>query len=165
MQGLADNEVTDLKEIFEIHSQWTKLQRLAWIKSNIQFLEEEIEVIERTSGIVKLREHIVKYSSEYKKELDALVPTLTFKEDAILKAAKVKGDSYREGNLKLVRKPRTVRSVKIEQFLEAYLDLDILKRVVKIEVGKAEDEVGKRALDQFVEKKTTYIYELQDLNR
>lgn len=142
---------------------FTKLQELAIIKNKINFLESEIKSLEIKHGIDALRDAKTKKAKEYQDLLDEIVPTLTFSEDKFLKAAKLKGESYRAGRIKLIRKSRTVRSVIVDKFLKAFPDIEILKNVVSIQVGKAEDEIGKKRLDNFVEKNTTFSYELQDL--
>ena len=108
---------------------------------------------------------------EYKELLDKIVGQVQFSEDRFLKALKKKGDSYREGPLKLVRYSRTVRSVDTQRFLDSIKDLELqkrlelLSRVCKIEVGKAEIEVGKRQLDPLCNRNVTYSYEVFDLSK
>lgn len=143
---------------------FSKLQELAIIKNKINFLDSEIKSLEIKHGIDALRESKAKKAKEYQELLDEIIPTVTFSEDKFLKAAKLKGESYRAGHLKLIRKSRTVRSVIVDKFLKAFPDIEVLKNVVSVQVGKAEDEIGKRKLDDYVEKTTTYSYELQDLS-
>lgn len=149
----------------------TDLQRLAELNAQVEDFNREITEAEAIYGIKLLKEHRDLRMQEYKELLDKIVGQVQFSEDRFLKALKKKGDSYREGSLKLVRYTRAVRSVDTQRFLDSIKELELQKRlellakVCKIEVGKAEIEVGKRKLDPLCNRNVTYSYEVFDLSK
>ena len=143
----------------------TDLQRLAELNAQVEDFNREITEAEAIYGIKLLKEHRDLRMQEYKELLDKIVGQVQFSEDRFLKAIKKKGDSYREGSLKLVRYSRTVRSVDPKRFITSYPDLELLAKVCKVEVGKAEIMIGKRELDPMCDKNVTYSYEVFDLSK
>jgi hypothetical protein len=139
----------------------TPLQRLADVRAKATAIGNQITEAERENGISLLREQQAACQAEYVMLLDEIAPTLVYSDDKFLKAIKKKGDSYREGNLKMVRSARTTRTVLMEKFAADFPQL--LPKVCKIELTKADALIGKGSMEKYVEKKTTYSYELYDM--
>ena len=155
MQATMEQETVIIPEL-------TPLQRLAAVKAQIEDFNKQIEQDKLLYGIKLLEQNRDARQKEYNDLLDQIVPTLEFSEDKFLKALKKKGESYREGSLKLVRNTTTRRKVLLDKFLATF-PYDIVKRCCKIELGKADKAVGSDTMDDFVEKEISYSYELQDL--
>lgn len=137
------------------------LQNLAAMHRGLRDLDRQIAEAEETFGIKALREKRASLSVEYEEELSRIAPSLEYGEDKFLKALKKKGESFREGKIKIMRTSRTVRSVLTEKFAKTFPDL--LPKVCKIELTKADALIGKKTMEQFCEKSTTYRYELVDM--
>lgn len=127
----------------EHQSTIAELKRLAWM------------------DIKALREQRAQRSVEYEEELSRIAPSLEYGEDKFLKALKKKGESFREGKIKIMRTSRTVRNVLTEKFAKTFPDL--LPKVCKIELTKADALIGKKTMEQFCEQSTSYRYELVDM--
>lgn len=161
---LAENmnpqqEVKTMEEIIATQPQEAgKLEELAILKSQMKDFEAQIECIEQTSGIAQLRKEKAKIEADYLVKLAKVGSSVTFSEDRFLKAIKRKGDSYREGTLKLIRNSTTRREVIREKFIAKYHDLAL--KICTIPVGKAETLIGESELDALCSRKTTYSYEL-----
>lgn len=137
------------------------IQNLAAMHRGLRDLDRRIAEAEETSGIKALRKKRASLSVEYEEELSRIAPSLEYGEDKFLKALKKKGESFREGKIKIMRTSRTDRSVLTEKFAKKFPD--ILPKVCKIELTKADALVGKKTMEQFCEKSTTYRYELVDM--
>lgn len=139
----------------------TDLQKLAAIRAQIRDFDHEIEQAEIAFGISQLRAERNARQAEYYQLEKQVVAKVQFSEDKFLDALKRKADSYREGNLKLVRSIRTTRTIITEKFVEKFPDLAL--KICSIPIGKAEALVGKKNLEAFCEHTTAYSYELQIL--
>jgi len=142
----------------------TPLAQLAAIQAQIDEFNNQIEHDKQIYGIKLLEQARDDRQKEYDDLLAKIVPTLEFKEDKFLKALKKKGDSYKEGSLKLIRHSTTRRKVLLDKFLATF-PYDIVMRCCKIELTRADRAVGKDTMDQFVTKETTYDYELLDMTK
>lgn len=139
------------------------LQQLAQLQEQIEDLDTQIAEAEETYGIRRLRETREKKQAAFLAELERIVPTLQFSEDRFLKSLKKRGDSFKDGAWKLVRTSRTTRTVLMDKFADAFPDL--LRKVAKIELTKADALVGKKTMESYVDKKISYSYELVDLRK
>jgi len=157
MQATMEQETVIIPEL-------TPLQRLAAVKAQIEDFNKQIEQDKLLYGIKLLEQNREARQKEYNDLLDQIVPTLEFSEDKFLKALKKKGESYREGSLKLVRNTTTRRKVLLDKFLATF-PYDIVKRCCKIELGKADKVVGSDTMEDFVEKEISYSYTLLDLSK
>jgi len=157
MQAIAEEEIVVLPEL-------TPLQKLAAVKAQIEDFDKQIKSDKKLYGITLLEEKMAEHQKEYDQLLAEIVPTLTFGEDKFLKALKKKGDSYREGSLKLIRSSTTRRKVLVEKFLATF-PIEKIKKCCKIELGKADKAIGSDTMDEFVTKETTYDYELLDMTK
>jgi hypothetical protein len=137
------------------------LQELAAMQRRSAEIAQQISEAEEAYGIRLLREQKAEIDAAFSARLGEVAPTLPYGEDRFLKAIKRKGESYREGSLKIIRSSRTTRAVLTEEFAAAFPDL--LKSVCKVELTKADALIGKKTMERYVEKKTTYSYELVDL--
>jgi len=142
----------------------TPLQKLAAIQAQIDDFDKQIEHDKQIYGIKLLEKYRADRQAEYDNLLAEIVPTVTFGEDKFLKALKKKGDSYKEGSLKLIRHSTTRRKVLIDKFLATF-PYEIVKRCCKIELTRADKAIGKDTMDDFVTKETTYDYELLDMTK
>jgi len=113
------------------------------------------------TNIFHLKAELKKWQEEHDAALAAILPTAIFSEDRFLATIKKSGDSYREGDYKLLRLKKNVRSIITEKFLTTFPDIGA--RICTIPIGKAEALIGKANLDAFCEKKTTYSYEVVDM--
>lgn len=138
------------------------LQELAAMRRRSDELQAQITEAEEAYGIRLLREQKAEIDATFSARLGEIAPTLLYEEDKFLKALKKKGESYREGSLKIVRTSRTTRAVLAEKFAAAFPQL--LPVVSRIELTKADALVGKKTMEAYVEKKTTYSYEFQDMS-
>lgn len=107
--------------------------------------------------IAALRAELKEWQAEYDAALEAVLPTATFAPDRVKKNA----ESHREGNWKLLRTEKTVRTVDAAKFIGTFPDL--AKQICTIPVTKAEALVGKKNLEAFCEHKTTYSYRVADM--
>ena len=142
----------------------TPLQKLAAIQAQIDDFDKQIEHDKQIYGIKLLEKYRADRQAEYDNLLAEIVPTVTFGEDKFLKALKKKGDSYKEGSLKLIRHSTTRRKVLLDKFLATF-PFEIVKRCCKIELTRADKAIGKDTMDDFVTKETTYDYELLDMTK
>lgn len=140
----------------------TDMQKLAFLKREIALLDVDISAAEEACGVTKMKHLRSEKQQEFSDLLADTSARVEYSEDKFLKALKRKGDSYREGAMKIVRSSRTTRAVLTEKFAAAFPDL--LPKVCKIELTKADALVGKATMDAFVEKKTTYSYEFVDMS-
>lgn len=143
--------------------QVSPLQELAAMKRRSNELQVQISEAEEAYGIRLLREQKMEADAVFSAKLNEVAPVLPYGEDKFLKALKKRGESYREGSLKIVRTSRTTRSVMTEKFAAAFPQL--LPVVSRIELTKADALVGKKTMEEYVEKKTIYSYEFQDLQQ
>jgi len=142
----------------------TPLQQLAAIRAQIEDFDKQIEHDKQIYGIKLLEKAREDRQKEYDTLIEQIVPTLEFTEDRFLKALKKKGDSYKEGSLKLIRHSTTRRKVLLDKFLATF-PYEIVKRCCKIELTRADKAIGKDTMDDFVTKETTYDYELLDMTK
>lgn len=138
------------------------IQNLAAMHRGLKALDDQIAEAEATLGLKAMREKRAQMAVEYEAELTRIAPGLPYGEDKFLKALKKKGESYREGNVKIMRSATTRRTVLTDKFAAAFPDL--LPSVCKIELTKADALVGKKTMDAYVEKTTTYRYEVVDMS-
>lgn len=147
-------------EILEVPAM-TPMQELASMKRRSKELDKQIREAEEEYGIRLLREQKAAIDAEFATKQAEIAPGLAYSEDRFLTALKRKGDSYREGNLKMIRYSRTTRNVLTQKLAAAFPDL--LISICKIELSKADALIGKKTMEEYVEKKTTYSYEFVDL--
>ena len=134
------------------------VQNLAAMHRGLKALDEQITQAEIAFGLKAMREQRAIKAVEYEQELARIAPGLAYGPDKFLQALRGKGESYREANVKIVRSSRTTRVVLTEKFAAAFPEL--FTKVCKIELAKADAMVGRKTMDEFVEKKTSYSYEV-----
>ena len=142
----------------------TPLQQLAAIRAQIEDFDKQIEHDKQIYGIKLLEKDREDRQKEYDTLIEQIVPTLEFTEDRFLKALKKKGDSYKEGSLKLIRHSTTRRKVLLDKFLATF-PYEVVKRCCKIELMRADKAIGMDTMDDFVEKEVSYSYELLDMTK
>lgn len=113
------------------------------------------------TNIFNLKAELKKWQDEHEAALAGILQNATFAEDPFLAAIKKSGESYREGDFKLLRQPKTVRSIIAEKFMQTFPDIGV--RICTIPIGKAEALIGKANIGAFCEKKTSYSYEVIDM--
>lgn len=111
--------------------------------------------------LAELKAEQKKWQEEYEATLSAILDKATFAEDKFLATLKKKGDSYREGDYKLLRIAKVTRKIDAKKFAATFPE--IAASICSIPVGKAETLVGKANLDAFCEHATTYSYEVVDM--
>jgi hypothetical protein len=148
-------------QIEEIRLSISPLEKLAAIKAQIEDFNNQIALTEKAYGIDQLKADRDKRQADYNSMLEELIPSIEFKPDKFLEALKIKGDSYKEGSIKLIRHIEVRRSVLQDAFIKDFEKIAL--KICKIEVGKAEKAIGADILDKYVTKKTSYTYSLEDL--
>ena len=156
------NLPTGVDEI--VFPQLTPMEQLGALKGQIDDFDAQIRRDKDLYGITLLETEKAKRVTEYEGLLAKIASEVEFTPDKFLEALKKKGDSYIEGRWKLLRQATIRRKVLTDKFLKAF-PASITNRCVKVELGKADKIVGSETMDQFVEKQTTYSYELQDLRK
>lgn len=140
----------------------TDMQRLCALRREILTIESGIAAAEAACGINTLRKRLAEKDSEFSVLLAAVSRRVVFSEDKFLKAIKKRGESYREGDGKIIRTSTTRRSIDRARFVAAHKDLALA--ICTIPIKAAEEAIGKRALDAFCEKNTTYSYQFTDMS-
>lgn len=111
--------------------------------------------------IAELKAELKEWQDAYETRLAEVLQVAKFSEDKFLKAIKRKGDSYREGSIKLIRKPTTRRTIRRDDFLMAYPE--IFMRVAQVPLKQAEEAIGKESLEKVCDLVTSYSYEAVDM--
>jgi hypothetical protein len=111
--------------------------------------------------ISSLKREMKRWEEEEKKLLSGILKKVTFTEDRFLTTIGKSGDSFREGDFKLLRQPKVTRSIITTEFLATFPDIGA--KIATIPVGKAELLVGKANLEAYCEHKTTYQYLVVDM--
>lgn len=83
-----------------------------------------------------------------------------FSEDPFLRSVKVKGDSYKEGPLKIIRHIKDTRTLNQSAFQQQYPEE--FKKIAKVELGKADNEVGKNKVNELCNIARSYTFEFYD---
>ena len=152
------------------------LQELAAMKRRSDELEAQITEAEEAYGIRLLREQKAQVDADFSARLAEIGPTLSYGEDKFLKALKKKGESYREGGLRIIRTARTNRIVRAKDFVTAFPGLIrsrlenpdmtveaalrlLLESGCKIELTKIDGMVGKATVKSYCDEKVSYSYE------
>lgn len=152
------------------------LQELAAMKRRSDELEAQITEAEEAYGIRLLREQKAQVELDFTARLAEIGPTLSYGEDKFLKALKKKGESHREGGLRIIRTSRTSRAVRAKDFIAAFPDLIrarlenpemtveaalklLLESGSKIELTKIDALVGKATVKNYCDEKVSYSYE------
>jgi len=132
----------------QIHlSSLTDMQKLLMAQDRIKALKAELK----------------QWQDTYDAVLGEILPHAEFAEDRFLQALKRKGESYREGDIKLIRSPRTQRTIRRDDFIMAYPT--VFNRLAKIPLQQAEAAIGREALDAVCDKTISYSYEAIDLEK
>ena len=113
---------------------------------------------ERTA---ELKAELKRWQASYDSCLVDALRVAEFGEDRFLKAIKRRGDSYRDGDIKLIRKPTVRRTIRRDDFMKAYPE--IFMRIGQVPLKQAEEAIGKESLDQVCDIVTSYSYEAVDM--
>ena len=152
------------------------LQELAAMRRRSDELEAQITEAEEAYGIRLLREQKAQMELDFTTRLAEIGPTLSYGEDKFLKALKKKGESHREGGLRVIRTSRTTRIVRVGEFVRAFPGLIrsrlenqnmtdeaamrlLLESGSKIELTKIDALVGKATVKNYCDEKVSYSYE------
>lgn len=111
--------------------------------------------------IAGLKTELKRWQEEEKMLLDGVLDRAVFAEDKFLVTLKKKGDSYLEGDFKLLRMRKDTRTVIPEKFLKSFPDIGA--KICTIPVTKAEALIGKANMPSFCETKTSYSYEVVNM--
>ena len=139
----------------------TGMQRLAALSRGMRLLKSDIKAAEDACGISVQKEQLAQMDTEFSVLLAKVSGSVTFSEDSFLKAIKKRGDSYREGQAKIIRTSVTRRTIDRARFVAAHRGLAL--EICTIPIKAAEDAIGKRALDALCEKSISYSYQFVDL--
>jgi hypothetical protein len=135
------------------------LEKLTEIAQTILDQQNRIKDMEEKTGLKAEKEILGIYQNTYEKELDALLGMPLV--DTFFEPDKFTDGKYsviKENGWELLKKPFTKRVVRSEDFINA--EPLIAAQIAKIEVGKAEDKIGKEALAKYCDEITTTSHEL-----
>ena len=138
------------------------VQRVGLLSRDIKALETQIADAEKAMGIDKMKKDLEAKVQAYTVELKMAVGDLEFTEDHFLKALKKKGESYQEGEFKIIRTARTQREIRLAEFMKAF-PATVLLKCAKIGLTDADKTLGKDVVEKYVDKKVTYSYDLMDM--
>lgn len=142
-------------------------------------LQSQITEAEEAYGITLLRQQKAQLDLDFSALLGEVAPKLTYGEDKFLKAAKKKGESYKEGTIRIIRTSRTNRIVRAKDFVTAFPGLIrsrlenpdmtveaalrlLIETGCKIELTKIDGMVGKATMKNYCDEKKSYSYEFLD---
>lgn len=112
--------------------------------------------------IKALKNELKAWQAAYDRRLATVLETATFAEDRFswifrpLTATHHKGESYREGDVKLIRSPRIQRTIRRDDFIMACPE--VFNRIAKIPLQQAEAAIGREALDSLCDTTISYSY-------
>ena len=106
--------------------------------------------------IKALKAELKEWQASYDKTLLDVLRVAEFSEDRFLLATNHKGESYREGDIKLIRSPRTQRTIRRDDFIMTHPT--VFNRIAKIPLQQAEAAIGRDALDAVCDKTISYSY-------
>jgi len=111
--------------------------------------------------IKALKAELKEWQASYDKTLLDVLRVAEFSEDRFLKTIKRNGESYREGNVKLIRSPRVQRTIRRDDFIMTFPE--VFNRIAKVPLQQAEAAIGRDALDGLCDKTISYSYEAVDM--
>jgi len=111
--------------------------------------------------IKALKAELKEWQASYDKTLLEVLRVAEFSEDRFLKTIKRNGESYREGNVKLIRSPRVQRTIRRDDFIMTFPE--VFNRIAKVPLQQAEAAIGRDALDGLCDKTISYSYEAVDM--
>ena len=138
------------------------VHRAGLLSRDIKALEAQISEAEKAMGIDRMKADLAAKKQAYDVELRTAAEGLRFTEDHFLKALKKRGDSYQEGDFKVIRSSRTQREIRVAEFLKAF-PLTVLLKCVKVGLTDADRALGKDVVEKYADKKVTYSYEIMDM--
>lgn len=127
---------------------------------SIQLTDME-QLAQAQERIAALKGELKEWQEKYDAVLPRVLQKAIFSEDRFLKAIKRKGDIFREGDYKLIRKPTVRRAIRRDDFVKQYPE--VFNRIATIPLKEAEAEIGKKSLDTVCDTRTTYGYEVVDM--
>jgi len=113
--------------------------------------------------IKALKAELKEWQASYDKTLLDVLRVAEFSEDRFLLATNHKGESYREGDIKLIRSPRTQRTIRRDDFIMAYPT--VYNRIAKIPLQQAEAAIGREALDSLCDTTISYSYQAVSMEK
>jgi len=113
--------------------------------------------------IKALKAELKEWQESYDSHLATVLEAATFAEDRFLQALKRKGESYREGDIKLIRSPRIQRTIRRDDFIMTHPT--VFNRIAKIPLQQAEAAIGKDALDSLCDTTISYSYQAISLEK
>ena len=126
-------------------SDMTPMQQLLMAQERISALKAELKA----------------WQESFDQNLLEILRTAEFSEDRFLKTIKRNGESYREGNVKLIRSPRVQRTIRRDDFIMTFPE--VFNRIAKVPLQQAEAAIGRDVLDGLCDKTISYSYEAVDM--
>ena len=111
--------------------------------------------------VAALKAELKEWQATYDSNLLEILRTAEFSEDRFLKTIKRKGESYREGNVKLIRSPRIQRTIRRDDFIMTFPE--VFNRIAKVPLQQAEAAIGRDALDDLCDMTISYSYQAVDM--
>jgi hypothetical protein len=149
------------------------LSDVADVRRNIKKMESIINIHEcnfqeQIKEYVKIRDELQKFAIEEKAKLeekekmlmDEIIKSAVFSEDKFLNAAKVKGDSYKDGRYRIIRHIKTERKLNQSAFKQKYPKA--FNKIAEVGLTKADAEIGKNNVNQLCAVNEKYTFEFYD---
>jgi hypothetical protein len=128
---------------------------------NINF-EESIKdkIKEKNSAQAPILNRIEQFKKSYDEMFREICDNAKFEKDRFLKAAKIKGDSYKEGRYRIIRHIKTERKLNQAEFKNKYPEEFI--KIAEVGLTKADSEIGKNRVNQLCTINEKYSFEFYD---
>lgn len=158
-------ENTNIEEI-----KISSLDTLAKIQEQIKFNQSQINTIDyyfkqsikdkqnkRDMDVKVWDDQNIVLQEQYNSIFKEICDNAKFEEDRFLIAAKIKGDSYKEGRYRIIRHIKTERKLNQNKFKQEYPN-EFMK-IAEVGLTKADSEIGKNRVNQLCAISEKYTFE------
>jgi hypothetical protein len=156
-----------LEKLIEIQSEMDKLlQEKAAVQATYDKSVVEFKAL-LDKGMLPIDNNLTKLQTDFDAEFNRVCieaeNTEKFSDDKFLEATGSKALSIKEGNFKIIRSTTTKRTLNQKKFWKLYPVK--AKKIAKIELGKADNAVGKDNVDAICTKeiKVSYSWKVPEL--
>jgi hypothetical protein len=149
------------------------LNELVKIKNQIKCAQSQINIIDfnfkesiktqqekRDKDVKVFEDQINVLNDLYNNMFKEVCNNAKFEEDKFLQAAKIKGDSYKEGRYRIIRHIKTERKLNQAEFKKKYLE-EFMK-IAEVGLTKADSEIGKNKVNQLCTINDKYTFKFYD---
>jgi hypothetical protein len=148
----------------------SSLDTLAKIQEQMKFNQSQINMIDyyfrqsikdkqdkRDMDVKVFEEQNIVLQDQYNSIFKEICDNAKFEEDRFLIAAKIKGDSYKEGRYRIIRRSIDKRTLNQAKFKKLYPKE--FENIAKVELGKADNAIGKDKVTALCTIATNYTFE------